>query len=47
MVKMPQYIYAYDPKIRKRVVHVIRDGYAVSLVTGNRFPFNKKLLKKK
>jgi hypothetical protein len=36
---MPQYIYAYDPKIGKRVVHVVKNGWAVSLVTGNKFRY--------
>lgn len=37
---MPEkYIYAYDPKIKRRVPHVVRNGVAISLVTGNRFPY--------
>ena len=38
---MPEYIYAYDPIIKKRVVHVVVDGYAISMVTGNRFRYHK------
>ncbi len=34
---MPQYIYAFDPIIRRRVVHVIKNGWAISMVTGNKF----------
>jgi hypothetical protein len=37
--KRPTYIYALDPSINRRVVHVITDGYAVSMVTGHKFPF--------
>jgi len=39
---MPRYIYAYDPRIRRRVVHVVIDGHAISLVTGNKFRYKKK-----
>ena len=39
--KSPQYVYAYDPKIKRRVVHAIRGKYAISLVTGNKFIYNK------
>jgi len=33
------YIFAYDPKIKKRAVHVIKNGIAISLVSGNRFRY--------
>ena len=33
------YIFAYDPKIKKRVVHVVKDGIAISLISGNRFKY--------
>lgn len=35
-----QYIYAYDPTIGKRVPFIVKDGYAVSMVSGHRFPYN-------
>lgn len=41
LVKTPKYITAYDPKIKRRVVHVVRNGVAVSLVTGNKFRYSK------
>lgn len=34
-----KYIYAYDPKIKRRVVHIIRNGTAISLVTKNKFKY--------
>lgn len=34
-----KYIYAFDPSIKKRVVFVVRNGVAVSLVTGRRFRY--------
>jgi hypothetical protein len=34
-----EYIYAYDPKAGKRVVHTILRGRAVSMVTGHSFKF--------
>ena len=30
------YVYAYDPIIKRRVVHVLIDGWAISLVTGHK-----------
>jgi len=39
---MAKYIYAYDPIIRKRVVHVVKGGYAISMVTGHKFKYVKK-----
>jgi predicted amidophosphoribosyltransferase len=37
----PKYIYAEDPTIKKRTVHVIKGGYAISMVTGHKFKFTK------
>jgi len=34
-----KYIYAFDPLIKKRVVFVVRNGIAVSLVTGHQFRY--------
>jgi len=39
MKEEKQYIYAFDPIIGKRVVHVVINGYAISLVTGNKFKY--------
>jgi len=36
---MFEYIYAYDPVVKKRVVHVVKNGWAISMVTGNRFRY--------
>ena len=46
------YVYAYDPKIKRRVVHVIgkdKKGqlWAISLVTGNQFKYKPNKKKKK
>jgi len=35
----PQLIYAYDPIVRKRVVHVVKDGWAISVVSGHKFKY--------
>ena len=35
-----KYVYAYDPKINKRVVHVVNKGYAISMVTGHKFRYD-------
>ncbi|MCF7910554.1 hypothetical protein K9L16_02675 [Candidatus Pacearchaeota archaeon] len=37
--KKTKYIYAYDPKIKRRVVHIVKQGKAISLVTGNKFKY--------
>ncbi|MFT4250198.1 MAG: hypothetical protein ACMXYD_02445 [Candidatus Woesearchaeota archaeon] len=39
---MPKYIYAHDPQIDRRVVHVIKGEYAISMVTGNKFVYKPK-----
>jgi len=36
---MTKYITAYDPIIKKRVVHIVEGGWAISLVTGHRFRY--------
>jgi len=40
--KVKEYIYAYDPIINRRVVHVVIDGLAISLVTGHKFKYRKR-----
>lgn len=37
---MPKYITAFDPILGKRVVHVVVNGYAVSLVTRHKFKYH-------
>ena len=39
-----KFIYALDKKINKKVPHKIKDGFAISLVTGSKFKYilNKK-----
>lgn len=41
------YIFAYDPEIERRVVHVCRDGYAISIMTGHKFKYKPEKEKKK
>jgi hypothetical protein len=36
----PHYIYAEDPHIGKRCVHVVKGGYAVSMLSGHKFRFD-------
>jgi hypothetical protein len=38
---MPKYIYAEDPTIKKRVVHVIKGGWAISIITGHKFKYEE------
>ncbi len=37
--------YRYDPKIGRRVVHVFKGGFAISLVTGHKVKINKEMVK--
>ena len=41
-INMVQYITAYDPIIKKRVLHVVRGGYAISTITGHTFPYRSR-----
>ena len=41
--KEVKYIYAYDPKIKRRCVFVVIKGNAISTISGYRFKFNKKI----
>ena len=46
--KVEGYIYLYDPKIGRRVVHVITKGYAISLVSGRKVKLRRlRVMKKK
>ena len=45
--KVKGYFYAFDPKIKRRVVHVVIDDYAISLVTGHKFKIKRRSLKMK
>ena len=40
-----KHLWAYDPVIKRRTVHVIKGKIAVSLVTGHRFKLNKNQIK--
>jgi len=37
---MVKYIYAYDPIIKRRVIHIVINGWATSMVTGNKFRYD-------
>ena len=39
--KLAKYIFAYDPKIKKRVTYILEKGFARSLVSGNKFKYKK------
>jgi len=34
-----EYVYAYDPILKRRCVHLVKNGWAISLVTGHRFRY--------
>lgn len=36
-----KFVYAYDPIIKRRIVHLVKDGIAISMVTGHRFKMPK------
>jgi hypothetical protein len=36
---MAKYIYAYDPIIKRRIAYVVKEGWAISLVSGHRFRY--------
>jgi len=38
---LPEYIYAKDETLNKRVVHVLKNGWAISMVTGHKFKYLK------
>lgn len=40
------YITAYDPTIRKRVLFIVKNGWAVSVITGYKFKYEPKRGKK-
>ena len=42
-----EFIYAFDKKIKRKVPHVIKNGYAISLVTGNKINTKNKMIKLK
>lgn len=41
-LKPVMYITAYDPVIKKRVLHIVENGFAISTITGNKFKYVKK-----
>lgn len=43
--KKQSYIYAYDSKIKRRFIHVLKGNKAISLVTGHTFTLTKKEMK--
>ena len=42
-----KYITAFDPIIKKKVAHIVKNGVAYSLVTGNQFNYKPKKRKRK
>ena len=43
---MAKYISAYDPIIKQHVVHKVIKGWAISLVSGYKFKYDNKKVKK-
>lgn len=41
-----KFIFAYDPKIKKRVLHVVNHKTATSVITGNSFKYQPTRKKK-
>lgn len=41
-MKREKYIYAFDPIINRRVVHLVKNRIAISLVTGHKFKVKKR-----
>jgi hypothetical protein len=39
---MAKYITAFDPKLRKRVLFIVKNGWAVSVITGYKFKYEPK-----
>ncbi|MFH1592247.1 MAG: hypothetical protein ABIB47_02685 [Candidatus Woesearchaeota archaeon] len=46
MKKGIKYIFAYDPKIKKRVTYTVEKGIATSLVSGNQFKYKPRKRKR-
>ena len=36
------FIYAMDPYLKRRVVYVVKDGWAISLISGHKFKYGGK-----
>lgn len=34
-----KYIFAFDPTIKKRVLFIVKNGWAISVITGYRFRY--------
>jgi hypothetical protein len=47
MTKKPKYITAFDPIIKERVLFILKDGWAISLITGHKFRYEVKKMKNK
>ena len=45
-VKSKRFVYAYDPVIGRRVVHVVVGEWAVSLATGHKFKLTSEIKEK-
>lgn len=41
-MRKDKYIYAFDPIIERRVVHLVKNRTAISLVTGHKFKVKKR-----
>ena len=39
LIDVPKYICAYDPTIKRRVIHIVINEWAISLVTRHKFRY--------
>jgi len=39
MAKKQKYITAFDPVIRERVLSIVKDGWAILVITGHKFKY--------
>ncbi|MHB1811398.1 MAG: hypothetical protein ACYCPR_03165 [Thermoplasmataceae archaeon] len=42
MTDKPKYITAFDPIIKKRVLFIVKNGWAISVITGHKFRYRGK-----
>ena len=43
---MSKYISAYDPSLKRRVLFLVKDNWAISVISGYKFKYDKKKVKK-
>lgn len=43
---MSKYISAYDPSLRRRVLFLVRNDWAISVISGYKFKYDREKVKK-